>query len=334
MKDNLTYRERRVIDKMTSMRNGREIGKHLRKIKTITPAIAEYAVSRYSYHLYLIPEECRTEAVCQAALKMPAGLVFKYIPEHLLTDQMILDAVRKNYCALAGLEEEERTLERVKAGLDHDIRALYYCNIRPIPFSLSEEQMRRLISFPDMLSMLSNEVITPAICEAVLRANSLRIDCVPKHLLTDEMIMQFMQNHPDSMHLIPEDRIDIQCWVKVFLANIEALKHYQPSSDNLLMPESHLAAWCQVVKHLSLTQQLNGSRKKLVMEHLYRPLREQLREETEALSPNIQDCLSYLIELAQVSAIPVKSLEKQLIKRMQSSFKNKPKLLAAKEFVI
>jgi hypothetical protein len=115
----------------------------------------------------MLPQERRTKAVSQAAVLNDAWNI-KWIPKNILTDDLILFALRKDGSALGHVSNERRTKEMFLTALENRGKALVHF---PTEMITAEIAMKAVKQDGLAIEFVPETVRTPEVCRAALSSD-------------------------------------------------------------------------------------------------------------------------------------------------------------------
>jgi ribosomal protein L12E/L44/L45/RPP1/RPP2 len=164
------------------------------------------------------------------------GTWIKNVPEHLITNEIILVAVKQNGFALRYVDHEQRTQEHIVAALKQNPDALVYLDKNemtqqlvdiaintpdptvPFQYIMEQEFAKKYITYEMMIDVvkkngmlieyIDKHMLTPLLVSEAVRQNGLAIQYIDdEEYLTHSVILDAIQSDPDAIDWIANEEI-------------------------------------------------------------------------------------------------------------------------------
>ncbi|MDR2583586.1 MAG: DUF4116 domain-containing protein [Fibromonadaceae bacterium] len=182
-----------------------EQGKELKTVEQALKLVVQYGIM-----LKYVPEELKTEEVCLEAVRNSKGYnsvgitdnAIVFVPEALRTAQLCFEAVKNNGEALEYVPEKLRTAELCLEAVMNNGKALKYV---PEEFKTAKLYLEAVKSNGRALEDVPEKLRTAELFFEAVKNFGGAIKYVPKEFRTAEMCLEATKNFGDAIRYVPEE---------------------------------------------------------------------------------------------------------------------------------
>ena len=188
--------------------------------KYITSVLAHKAVRFYYLPIFHYPnytQEVHTKEIEQGrkqgvTLEESCKYPISYVPSSLLTEQLLLEAVKYSPNSFRDVPQRMITKEIALTAVMIDGMALCY-----IPQNVISNKMieAAITSNPLALEFVPHRKITEEMCRKCFEKNPLAIRCIPNEYLTEALCVNAFKRNSDSFKYIPDEYKTLEMCVEV-----------------------------------------------------------------------------------------------------------------------